>query len=190
MLTNVYIDGTNLYYGALRGTPHKWLDPRRMIELVFPHDEIQVIHYFTSAVRSVPTDPAAPIRQQAYIRALRSMPGVVVHLGIIRGRGSLREKMTDVALATRLVADASQHRFEKGIVVSNDADFVPAIICVRSEFGADVAVLNPAIRRRTQGDLETAATYVRKLRPIHVASSPLPSPLRDEIGLITKPVDW
>jgi hypothetical protein len=24
--TRVYIDGFNLYYGLLRGTPHKWLD--------------------------------------------------------------------------------------------------------------------------------------------------------------------
>jgi hypothetical protein len=26
LLTNVYIDGFNLYYGCLKGTPHKWLD--------------------------------------------------------------------------------------------------------------------------------------------------------------------
>jgi len=24
--TVIYIDGFNLYYGALRGTPYKWLD--------------------------------------------------------------------------------------------------------------------------------------------------------------------
>ena len=190
MLTYVYIDGMNLYYGALRGTPHKWLDLRRMIELVFPNDEIRVIHYFTSAVRSVPTDPAAPSRQQAYLRALRSMPGVAVHLGIIRGKGVPREKMTDVALATRLVADASQRRFEQAIVVSNDADFVPAILCVRNEFGPNVAVLNPAVRRRTQSDLESAATYVRRLRPGHVAASRLPNLLHDDEGTIMKPEDW
>ena len=26
MATGVYIDGLNLYYGALRGTPFRWLD--------------------------------------------------------------------------------------------------------------------------------------------------------------------
>ena len=26
MRTYVYIDGFNLYYGALKGTAHKWLD--------------------------------------------------------------------------------------------------------------------------------------------------------------------
>lgn len=34
MRTNVYVDGFNLYYGALRGTPYKWLDIRRMCELL------------------------------------------------------------------------------------------------------------------------------------------------------------
>jgi hypothetical protein len=24
--TNVYVDGFNLYYGCLKGTPYKWLD--------------------------------------------------------------------------------------------------------------------------------------------------------------------
>ena len=27
MRTRVYIDGFNLYYGCLKGTPAKWLDP-------------------------------------------------------------------------------------------------------------------------------------------------------------------
>ncbi len=29
MLTNVYVDGFNFYYGAVKGTPYKWLDIRR-----------------------------------------------------------------------------------------------------------------------------------------------------------------
>ncbi len=30
--TRVYIDGYNLYYGCLRGTPYKWLDPLTLFE--------------------------------------------------------------------------------------------------------------------------------------------------------------
>ena len=29
MRYNVYVDGFNLYYGALRGQPYRWLDIRR-----------------------------------------------------------------------------------------------------------------------------------------------------------------
>jgi hypothetical protein len=34
MQTTVYIDGYNLYYGALRGTPYKWLDVVRLFETI------------------------------------------------------------------------------------------------------------------------------------------------------------
>lgn len=32
MKTRVYIDGYNLYFGCLKGTPFKWLDPVSLIE--------------------------------------------------------------------------------------------------------------------------------------------------------------
>ncbi len=36
MRTSVYIDGLNLYYGALKGTPFKWLDPIKLSTAVLP----------------------------------------------------------------------------------------------------------------------------------------------------------
>ena len=60
MRTSVYVDGFNLYYGAVKGTPYKWLDHR-----------ILTIKYFTAGV-SGKLDPRPPIRQQTYWRAIRS----------------------------------------------------------------------------------------------------------------------
>ena len=37
MRTRVYVDGFNLFYGALKGTPFKWLDPVRLASLLVPH---------------------------------------------------------------------------------------------------------------------------------------------------------
>jgi 6-hydroxy-3-succinoylpyridine 3-monooxygenase len=34
--TRVYIDGYNLYYGCLKHSLHKWLDPRALIERILP----------------------------------------------------------------------------------------------------------------------------------------------------------
>ena len=34
--TRVYIDGYNLYYGCLKRSVHKWLDPRALIECILP----------------------------------------------------------------------------------------------------------------------------------------------------------
>ena len=54
MRTNVYVDGFNLYYGAVKGTPYKWLDLRKCCELVFPRNEIHEIHYCTAIVKDAP----------------------------------------------------------------------------------------------------------------------------------------
>jgi hypothetical protein len=72
MRTNVYVDGFNLYYGAVRGTPYKWLNIRRLCELAFPKNEIAEIHYCTALVRDAPWDPHQSTRQQTFIRALET----------------------------------------------------------------------------------------------------------------------
>ncbi|HEX5010662.1 MAG TPA: hypothetical protein VFY71_09685 [Planctomycetota bacterium] len=38
--TIVYVDGLNLYYGALKGTPHKWLDLVRFAGRLRINDDI------------------------------------------------------------------------------------------------------------------------------------------------------
>lgn len=42
----IYVDGFNFYYGAVRGTSHKWLNLERLFERLHPDDEIQVFHRF------------------------------------------------------------------------------------------------------------------------------------------------
>ena len=54
---NVYVDGLNLYNGALRGTPYRWLDLQKLSQaLLKPDDEIHRIRYFTALIdaRSAP----------------------------------------------------------------------------------------------------------------------------------------
>ena len=81
MRTRVYVDGFNLFYGALKGTPFKWLDPVRLAALLVPHGyTIDRLRYFTARV-SGKTDPGAPARQQIYLKALATLPEVEVHYG-------------------------------------------------------------------------------------------------------------
>lgn len=80
MATNVYIDGFNLYYGAVRGTPYKWLDLDAFCRNLLPRETITTIHHFTARV-SGRVDPQAPSRQNIYLRALTTLPAVQVHFG-------------------------------------------------------------------------------------------------------------
>ena len=76
MITNVYVDGFNLYYGCLKGTPHKWLDLEALCAVMMPTNDIKRIRYFTARVKERPGDTTPPVRQQAYLRALYSSPKV------------------------------------------------------------------------------------------------------------------
>jgi hypothetical protein len=125
LTTNIYIDGFNLYYGALRNTPYRWLNPEALCQLLLPKNTIGEIKYFTALVSARPNDPDQPLRQQLYLRALGTLPKVSVHLGhflthkvtmaLVVPPGQpqqyakvikTEEKGSDVNLATHLLHDA------------------------------------------------------------------------------------
>jgi hypothetical protein len=65
-LVNVCIDGFNLYYGALKRTPYKWLDLAKLAQILLPADTLQELHYFTARVSSRPYNPTAAHDQGLY----------------------------------------------------------------------------------------------------------------------------
>ena len=81
MRTRVYVDGFNLYYGALKGTPFKWLNLVKLARHMLPAAHtIDRLIYFTARVSGV-SDRDAPRRQQVYLNALYTLPEVEVHFG-------------------------------------------------------------------------------------------------------------
>ena len=210
-LTNIYIDGFNLYYRAVRGTPYKWLDPFNLCTRILPAHEIGQIKFFTALVQPKPYDPAAQLRQRAYIRALETLPNLTVHYGVFRTHRkwampthpipgvtgpievwNTEEKGTDVNLAAHLLLDGFRERYEQAVVISNDSDLALAIRMVRDDLGFPVGVVNPntAAKAVTPRELTAAATFTRRLRVNALAGSQFPDQLRDDKGIITKPAAW
>ncbi len=163
MITNVYVDRFNLYYGALKGQPHKWLDLEAMCAILLPKNEIKRIRYFTARVKEKPGDLQGPVRQQAYLRALYTLTKVECTSGT---SWSLRpecpplaqppavgaktvkvikneEKGSDINLATYLLVDAFRDDAEAFVVVSNHSDLTEPIRIVQHELGKIVGLLNP-----------------------------------------------
>ena len=83
MRTFVYVDGFNLYYGALKRTAFKWLDPVALLKRILqPHHDIVKLKYFTARVSGTPADQSKPQRQDVYLRALRRYrPEIEVYFG-------------------------------------------------------------------------------------------------------------
>jgi hypothetical protein len=82
VITNVYVDGFNLYYGSLRGTSYKWLDLGSLCNKLLPDNQIHRIRYFTARVKAWPDNPGAPDRQQAYLAGLDQCLGFPSTMGI------------------------------------------------------------------------------------------------------------
>ena len=209
MLTNLYVDGFNLYNRAVKHTPFKWLNLRGLAETLFPDDEIQRICFFTALVRSRSNDPTQTERQASYLRALATLPGLEIHFGEFRERIKSRplarprpdfpryvrirdteEKGSDVNLATRLLVGGFTGDYQQAVVVSNDSDLAAPIRYVNHDLGLRVVVVNPDARASTHNDLVRSATYVRRLWKSHLRKSQLPPTIADAHGLITKPAAW
>ena len=209
LITNFYIDGFNLYYRALKGTEFKWLDLRKLAEILFPEDTIQRICYFTALISPRSNDPSKPQRQQAYLRALATLPDLDIYYGAFRPRTKIRplanpipglpkfvevldseEKGSDVNLATRLLVNGFHKAYEQAVVVSNDSDLAGPIRYVCDDLELRVTVVNPDPKNSTHKDLEDAATYIKRLRKSHLRRSQFPTTFTDAQGWITKPKEW
>ncbi|HQG58788.1 MAG TPA: NYN domain-containing protein [bacterium] len=204
----VYVDGFNLYYGAVKGTPYKWLDIQKMVSLLLPKNVIIKIKYFTSLVNARSTDPDQPNRQQVYLRALRTIPNLEIILGHFLSHPTklplanpisqqnrfakvikTEEKGSDVNLATHLLHDAYLNSYAVAIVVSNDSDLVEAIKIVRLELHKQVIVLNPHIHSPSY-ELYQIATFVKPIRKGVLAASQFPINMQDAHGQFSKPPAW
>jgi len=209
--TYVYIDGFNLYYGALKGTSHKWLDIRALFKSILrPDNDILRIKYFTARVSARPDNPDAPTRQDFYLRALESH---IPELEIIQGHfinkpatmrltkkiGNIEyvrvhkyeEKGSDVNLAVQLVNDAWHNRFDCAVVCSNDGDIGEAVRIVKRERHKSVVIAipgDPALRP-TSVALKRWASKTIRIPQGAVASSQLPNPI-PTTPPIHKPAGW
>lgn len=210
MRVNVYVDGFNLYYGALKGTPYRWLDLYTLSCKLFPRDGVSRIRYFTALVNPTTGDPQKPQRQQAFIRALQTIPCLSIHYGRFLSRPRrmrlvnpiagvpplvdviyTEEKGSDVNLASYLLVDAFKDRYDMAVVVSNDSDLVEPIRLVQCEFGLPVGVVNPQRDRRYPSrPLRAVAAFYGHLWPSVLKACQFPPTLRDAHGVIHKPVGW
>jgi uncharacterized LabA/DUF88 family protein len=201
---NVYVDGFNLYYGAVKDTPYRWLDIAAMCRLLLPRDQINQIKYFTALVSPRPHDPDQPKRQQAYLRALRTIPNLSIFFGTFLTHEVMmplaspaggyvkvtktEEKGSDVNLATHLLLDAYNDDYEIAVIVSNDSDLLAPIQVVTGQFGKPVGLLNP--QKHPSTALLPHVMFIKQIRSGLLAKSQFPPTLTDGRGRFSKPPSW
>jgi len=208
MRTYVYVDGFNLYYGAVKGTPHKWLNILKLCQLLLPKNQILKIKYFTALVTARPGDPDQPNRQQIYLRALRTLPdfeiiyghflehkismplfeslsGITKYVNVMK----TEEKGSDVNIAAHLINDGYKGLYQIAILVTNDSDLVEPIKIVQNDLKLAVGVLNPRPATPSH-ELRKYAAFVKPIRQGVLAASQFPTLLKDKNGTFHKPAKW
>jgi uncharacterized LabA/DUF88 family protein len=202
--TIVYVDGFNLYYGCLKGTPYRWLNLLSFSLRLLPAHDILQIKYFTALVTPRPTNPGQAARQQTYLRATQTIPNLQIiyghfltheimmplapprtgHVKVIK----TEEKGSDVNIAVHLISDGFRNVYDAAVIVSNDSDLLPPIKFVKEELGKLVGILNP--QKHPSVVLAATAHFVKNIRPTVLRNSQFPSTLTDARGTFTKPAGW
>lgn len=207
--TYVYVDGFNLYYRALKGTKHKWLNLDTLVRSLLDDDnQIDCIRYFTAPV-SGKLDPGQPVRQQRYLQALQTLPCVSIHLGNFLTKPKMRplvnpqlggpthveiwnteEKGSDVNLATYLIHDAWRNLFDVAVVFSQDTDLNEPVRIVRDEIQKTIGVV--CLDGKRPGKLASHASFVRHITESRLAAAQFPDELTfgRKGKTVKRPVEW
>lgn len=207
MRVAVYVDGFNLYYRGLKGTPFKWLDLAKLAQhFLRPDENLVMIKYFTADVSPRSGDPDAPARQETYLRALRTIPCLSIHKGRFLPKTKMRplvddpdhfvaihdteEKGSDVNLAAHLVHDAHLDVFDTALVISQDTDLCEPMRIVNRELGKTLGVIwlessSPGKRHRM------VSNFIKHANPSILRRSQFPDVVIGRGGLkIVKPQKW
>ena len=220
MRTIVYIDGFNLYYRMLKARPgKKWLNQKELAARVLDRShQIARVNYYIARVSARAHDPDAPARQAIYLKALATIPELVVHEGsfmmsepwmalasppqakpdgyewnspvpsVVKVLKS-EEKGSDVNLGAHLVRDAYTNAFDVAVVLTNDSDLVEPIRIATVEAGKRVGLLVP-VKYPNQSLINVASFYLH-IRPGHLARAQFPNPVTTSEGKeIWKPSEW
>lgn len=208
MKTIVYVDAFNLYYGAVKDTPYKWLDIGALCHaMLLPENDVAGIKYFTARVQPRPGDPGQPNRQQVYLRALMTIPNLQIIYGHYLSHViwmplanpepgkkpfvqvvKTEEKGSDVNLASHMLVDAADNTFDCAVIISGDSDLKTPVQLVQSRFHKTVGVLNP--QKIKCKALQTTARFYKHIRESALASSQFAPVLTDGLGSFHKPPSW
>ncbi len=140
----VYVDGFNLYFGMKDAEflNCKWLNiEKSVLNYLKYSQELVEIKYFTSRITN---HPEKQKRQNTYLEAIETTNVKIIY-GLYKAKKIecencghtwhvSNEKMTDVNIATHLIIDAFQDKYDVAILISGDSDLVPPIKAIHTNF--------------------------------------------------------
>jgi uncharacterized LabA/DUF88 family protein len=198
-----YIDGFNLYFGLReRGwRKYYWLDLVAMSEaLLKPWQQLEHCHYFTAHINHQSRSQSAA-RQSIWLDALATRERLSTHFGHYLPKPrecrkcnanwqDYEEKMTDVNIASQMLVDAYNDRYDTALLVSGDSDLTTPVRLIRENF-SDKRVIVAFPPRRNSAELSRYASGTLKLGEDKLRQNLLPSPVFAANGYpLHRPDEW
>jgi len=208
-----YVDGFNLYFGLKDSGWRRyfWLDVGSLIRnLLKPAQHLVAVKYFTTrisgarkedGVEEAAAREAKRQRQSDFLDALATVGNLeileghyldkrVQCFGCKRSWTKPEEKMTDVQIATQMLADAFEDRCDTALLVSGDSDLVPPIRTIGRLFpGKRVVMAFPP--KRASDHLRQAADAYFTIGEGVFRRSQLPDHVTLPGGhVVTRPNRW
>jgi uncharacterized LabA/DUF88 family protein len=212
----VYVDGFNLFYRCLRKTSLKWLNIQALSEQMLPSFDVVRVKYYTAMIRSR-GDPSKSLRQETYLRALRTLPKVEICLGLFSAQKVTRELVKPsifTRIKKRLGLKVGMNRCvkvydpkEKGsdvnlaVHIVNDAWQNRYDVAVLISNDSDLIEAIKVVRRDCKKqvyvinphkdpnpELHKHADFVKQIRATHLSSAQFPDKI---VGTkVSKPEKW
>ena len=113
-----------------------------------------------------------------------------VHIKTIRRAEVIKyeEKGSDVNIATSILTDAFEGKYDVAVLISNDSDLVAPLKYVKSKLGKKIIILNP--QEDSSSILKRYGTYSKNISEENLVRSLFPEKLKDINGTFNKPCEW
>ncbi|MFH1752267.1 MAG: NYN domain-containing protein [archaeon] len=134
----VFIDGSNFYHMVLHNFNQEKIDFKKFVKFLTEKNKLVKTYYYNAPLNKKDNLEKYQ-RQQKFFDSISRIPKTEVKLGRLEKRpnGPPVEKGVDVKMAVDIVTHAYANLFDVGIIVSRDADFVPAIQAAQ-DFGKEM----------------------------------------------------
>lgn len=208
-----YIDGFNLYFGLRESSLRRyyWLNLRALAENLLRADQ-QLVYtkYFTARISGGWAGDSPKWarhldvkrrRQSVFLDALDTLEEFQRYDGHFLGKTircracgatwrTHEEKMTDVQIATEMLTDAFNDRFDTALLISADSDLVPPTLAVRRMF-PEKRILVAFPPSRTSVELGKAANASLVIGRAKLARSQFPDLVKKADGFVLRrPAEW
>jgi uncharacterized LabA/DUF88 family protein len=127
----IFVDGSNLYHSLQTEFGRVRLDFIKLATALCQDRTLVRTYYYNAVVRR--EDGEERYRnQQRFFESLRQLPYFDLRLGRLERRGNtVVEKGIDVQIAIDMLRFAYTNSYDTAILVSGDADYVPAVEAVK-----------------------------------------------------------